>query len=1077
MKDIRKKTVEIDGEKIKMTRRCFLKSAAFFGGIAALSQVPGMGLVDKLASAGTLLGQNAYPFDKPENVIYTCCLQCHTACTIKAKILDGIMVKVDGNPYSPMNLNPHLSYDTDPKEAVLYDGRLCPKGQAGVQTLYDPYRIRKVLKRKPGTKRGENKWVTIDFDKAIQEIVEGGNLFGEGNVPGLKDIWAVRDGKLMKALKKDAKKVQMGKMSVEQFKAKHSQHLNKLIDPNHPDLGPINNQFVFLAGRIEHGRKEFAKRFVKNAFGSVNWYEHTTVCEQSHHIAFNEMTAKYKGGRWHPMLKEYFEDYGGGKHHLKPDVPNAEFVIWFGTSPFEANFGPTHWVSYITNAQAKKNFKFAVVDPRLNKTAARANYWVPVKPGGDAPLALGMIRWIIENKRYNEAYLRAANRAAASLNGDTTWTNATHLVRLSDDGKRGVKLLRGDECNVCDQHLFMAVSDGKVVTFDPYAKGGEPVVGELFAEGEINGVKYKTAFALLRDVVMEKSLEEWAREAGVPVRQLIELAREFTSHGRKAVADMYRGPVQHTNGYYNGTAIITLNLLVGNCDWKGGMMKGGGHWHEDGSKKGQPFNLKKGLHPGKIGSYGITLTREKWRYEDTTLFQKDGYPAKRTWYPYTGNVYQEVIPSAADGYPYRIKFLWLHKGTPALSVPGANSTIEILRDPKEIPLIIADDIVIGETTMYADYIFPDTAIWERWGTPHLTPACPTAGSKVRQPAVESLVETCKVFGVEQHISMEAVMLAIAEKMGLPGYGKDGFAPNLDFTHRDEFYLKAVANIAFGDHGGKDKVPLADREELSIFKAARRHLTKATFDEARWKRAIGEDEDLWRRVVYVLNRGGRFEDASRAYVGDKVRHQFKSQFNLFVEHVALGKNSFTGENFSGIPIYEPVKDAAGRPVVFPERYEFQLFTYKHILGGQSRTISNYWTMVSELGENYVQINTLDARRLGLKDGDRVRIVGPTNPKGTIPILPGEEKPVVGTVRVEEGVRPGTVVASWSFGHWAYGGRDVVVDNKLIKGDRRRLTGICPNASMMVDPAVKNMCLTDPIGGSCSFYDSKVRLEKV
>ncbi len=1076
MSDKREKIVEVDGKKIKMNRRCFLKSAAFFGGVVAASKLVGGSVVGKAAQAGAF-SANEYPFDDPRKVIYTCCLQCHTACTIKAKILDGVMVKVDGNPYSPMNMNPHLSYDTSPKEAVLYDGRLCPKGQAGVQTLYDPYRIRKVLKRKPGTKRGENKWVTIDFDKAIEEIVNGGNLFGEGHVPGLKEIWAVRDPKLMKALKSDAKKVANGEMSLAEFKSKHKDHLDKLIDPDHPDLGPINNQFVFLAGRIEHGRKEFSKRFLKNAFGSVNWYEHTTVCEQSHHIAFNEMTAKYKGGKWHPMLKEYVEDYGGGKHHLKPDVPNAEFVIWFGTSPFEANFGPTHWVSYITNAAAKRNFKFAVVDPRLNKTAAKANWWVPVRPGGDAPLALGMIRWIIENKRYNEAYLRAANRMAAKANGDTTWTNATHLVKLSDDGKRGVKLLRGDECKVCDQHLFMASVNGELVTFDPYAKDGEPIVGDLFAEGEINGVKYKTSFALLRDLVMERTLEEWAQEAGVSVRQMVELAKEFTSHGRKVMADMYRGPVQHTNGYYNGCAIITLNLLVGNADWKGGMTKGGGHWHEDGSKKGQPFNLKKKLHPGKLGSYGVTLTREHWRYEDTTLFKKDGYPAKRMWYPHTGNVYQEVIPSAADGYPYTIKAMWLHKGTPALSVPGANSTIDILRDPKKIPLLIADDIVIGETTMYADYIFPDTAIWERWGTPHLTPACPTAGSKVRQPAVESLVEKVRVFGTEQHISMEAVMLAIAEKLGLPGYGKDGFGPGLDFTQRDEFFIKAVANIAFGDHGGKDKVPLANAEELRIFKAARSHLSAASFDEARWKRALGGDEDLWRRVVYVLNRGGRFEDASKAYKGDKMHHQFKSQFNLFVEHVALSKHPITGENFAGMPIYEPVKDAAGREVRFGSEYPFQLFTYKHILGGQSRTISNYWTMVAEAGQNYVQINTEDARRLGLKNGDKVKIVGPTNPKGTIPLLPGLEKPVVGTVKVEEGIRPGTVVASWSFGHWAYGSADVMVDGQVIKGDSRRGTGVCPNASMLVDPALKNMCLTDPIGGSCSFYDSRVNLVKV
>ena len=96
------------------------------------------------------------------------------------------------------------------------------------------------------------------------------------------------------------------------------------------DLGVKNNQFVFLAGRIEPGRNNFAQRFTLNSFGSLNWYDHTSICEQSHHIAYTYTTAQYASGKWTT-----------GPNHMKPDTLNAEFVIFFGTSPFEANFGPT----------------------------------------------------------------------------------------------------------------------------------------------------------------------------------------------------------------------------------------------------------------------------------------------------------------------------------------------------------------------------------------------------------------------------------------------------------------------------------------------------------------------------------------------------------------------------------------------------------------------------------------------------------------------------------------------------------------------------------------------------------------
>lgn len=1068
--------IEIDGVKMGMTRRNFLKSSAFFGGVMVVSQLPGMELFsNSIARAESNYVTDAYPFDKAENVVYSCCLQCHTGCTIKVKVLNGTLVKIDGNPYSPMNMHPQLSYDTPLQKAVLYDGRLCPKGQAGVQTMYDPYRIRKVLKRKPGTKRGDSKWVTINFDKAVDEIVNGGDLFGEGHVDGLKDILVVRDPSLMKALEADTKKVAKNEMTMAQFQEIHQADLDKLIDPKFPDLGPKNNQFVFLAGRIQNGRAEFSQRWVKDSLGSTNWYEHTTVCEQSHHIATKKFSSTYKGGGYNPGLKEVFEEYKDGPAHFKPDVPNCEFIIFFGTSPFEANFGPTNWSSYITNAQARHGMKFAVVDPRCSKSAAKANYWLPVKPGGDAALVFGMMRWIIENETYNEAYLRAANRSAAKKNEDPTWCDASHLILLSDDGKTGLRFLRSDDAGLNKDHSLLASVNGQLISFDPYKEDDTPVVGDLFAEGEVNGMKYKTVFALLRDMVMERTIEKWADESGIPIRQLIEVAQEFTSHGRKAVADLYRGPVQHTNGYHNARAILSLNLLVGNGDWKGGLTKGGGTWQEDGSKNGQPFPLSK-MHPNKLGHFGIPVTRESVRYEDSSLFLKNGYPAKRTWYPYTGNVYQEVIPSAAEGYPYPIKALFLHMGTPGFSVPGANVTLEILRDTKKIPLFFADDIVIGESSMYCDYIFPDTAIWERWGTPHPAPNIGSVSSLVRQPTVESLVETCKVFNQPQPISMEAVMLAIAEKLQVSGVGKDGFGPGFDFLKAEDYFLKMVANIAYGDENGKDMVPLASTEEVDIFRKSRRHLSSAVFEEPYWKKAVGNNEDLWLRTITVLNRGGRFADARDAYQGAYVKHQFKSQFHIFAEDVALGKHCMTGEHLPGMPVFQGVQDAAGRKVKLDNRFPFQLITYKHIIGGQSRTIGNYWTMTAEAGQNYVWMNTVDAKRLGMKSGDPVRLISTDNLKGTIPITADSSKDIVGRVNVVEGIRPGTVCASWSFGHWAYGSSDVNVDGQVVIGDARRATGICPNAVMAVDPVVKNMCLSDPIGGSCSFYDSFVDVVK-
>ncbi len=1047
-----------------LNRREFLQSTAMLGsaGLAAAAMA-GCGVREYAEHGGE------YPLSRPENVIYSVCLQCHTDCPIKVKVLDGVAVKIDGNPYGMQTMNPAIPFATAVDDAARIDGGLCPKGQAGLQTLYDPYRITRVLKR--AGRRGENRWKVIPFDKAIEEIVEGGKLFadvpGEENrhVPGLREICRATDPAVLSAMSKDAKAVASGKMSVAEFQRKHRENLDLLIDPDHPDLGPVNNQFVFLAGRIEHGRKEFAKRWTHGGLGSINWYEHTTVCEQSHHIAYEKMTEQYRNGKW-----------GGGKHHMKPDLYESEFVIFFGTGAFEANFGPPYLANLVTNRMADQRLRIAVVDPRHSKTAAKAWKWVPVRPGGDAAFAWGMIRWILEHERYDATYLANANRAAANADGETTWSNATWLVRIEDDGPG--ELLRASDVGLGGEHEFVAMRDGKPVAFDP-DDAKRAVDGDLFFDGTVGGVRVKSAMQLVREYAMSHSLDAWAREAGARARDVVALADEFTRHGKRAVAELYRGPVQHTNGYYNGQAIISLNVLIGNADWKGGLSKGGGHWHEDGSKKGQPFPIKSAsLHPDRRTAFGLRINREKAHYENSTLFRRDGYPARRPWFPHTGNVYQEVIPSIADGYPYRARALFLHKGTPVYSTAAGDRMIETLVDTDALPLFFACDIVIGETSMYADYIFPDMAIWERWGTPHITPACPVRQSKVRQPAVESPVETVTVFGEEQHVCLESIMLAIAERMGLPGYGPDGFGPGMPLTRPEHFYLKMVANIAAGDKPG-DEVPAADAHEFEVFAAARRHLSPAVFDAERWRAAVRglDGRDWWPHVVTVLNRGGRYEDFDAYRRSDeRLPHPFKGMFSLYVEEVARTRHPYTGERFSGLGIADTVRGYDGKPIARRDD-ALRLITFKEIQGGQSRTLpGNYW-LSATIPENAVIIGAQTAEKLGLRDGQRVRLVSPSNPEGVWDLRNGQRVPMEGTLKVVQGLRPGVVAVSWHFGHWAYGANDVVIDGVTVPGDARRRRGLCPNAAMAVDPVLKNVCLEDLIGGSVSFYDSDIELVAV
>ena len=462
---------------------------------------------------------------------------------------------------------------------------------------------------------------------------------------------------------------------------------------------------------------------------------------------------------------------------------------------------------------------------------------------------------------------------------------------------------------------------------------------------------------------------------------------------------------------------------------------------------------------------GLTLYTT---YEASTLFSD--YPAKRSWYPFTGNLYQEVIPSAGDGYPYPIKALFLHMGTPAMASPAGHKQIEILRDPARIPLFFACDIVIGETSMYADYIFPDASVWERWGTPHITPAMLSAVSKVRQPVVGPLVETAEVDGREMPINMEALLIALGKRLELPGFGEDGFGPDRPFQRQEDWFLRAVANIALEGEG----VPAADADEMALFATARRHLPKSVFDVDRWKEAVGEEH--WPQAVYTLNRGGRFEDWDLMYNGDRQAHPFKSLFVLYVKKVVSARNSVNVEHIDGLLRCDPGLSADGTPVASNGDYPPHLITYKEIFGGHSGAMPADAWLGELLNENAVLMNRRDAEARKLADGDLVRVSSPTLREGQFNLGNRETKRVEGRLKVIKGIRPGVVAISWHFGDWAYGSRETVVDGELIPGDPKQARGPLHNALMLEDMKAGNVCLTDPIGGSASFFDTPVRTDR-
>lgn len=130
-----------------MQRRDFLKSV---GALAVVGGTP------------NLFGMEQFEVDfKPkhhdgENVSYhylTCPRNCRDACSIIAKVVDGKMVEMKGDPAHPVT-----------------QGSLCVKGHTYPMHLYNADRIMYPMKRVG--KKTEGKWEKISWDQALKEIAK-----------------------------------------------------------------------------------------------------------------------------------------------------------------------------------------------------------------------------------------------------------------------------------------------------------------------------------------------------------------------------------------------------------------------------------------------------------------------------------------------------------------------------------------------------------------------------------------------------------------------------------------------------------------------------------------------------------------------------------------------------------------------------------------------------------------------------------------------------------------------------------------------------------------------------------------
>lgn len=439
---------------VKLTRRTFLKGAAALTAFVALGRLLD-GRLNTLVSTGPPSPSSA----AGEQWVPTTCWIGKQDCGMLARVVDGRVVTLEGNPAHPRNR-----------------GTLCPKGVAQIMALYDPNRVKTPLIR-TNEKGVPGRFRPASWEEALTLVAEK-----------IKEVRA-KDPKLI------------------------------LWQKGRSKGGAIyDDAFVKTIGATKVG--------------------HGTYCADA-------------GLR----AAEYTIGPRGGAH---PDFRHTRYLLSWGWNLTNAGGNKLCFITW--NQQfleaRERGMKVVHIDPRLRPAGPFADEWLPIRPGTDLALALGLCHALIAQGTIDREYLKK-------------YTNAPFLVK--EDG------------------LFLRVGDKEQV-WDLKSKALKPFDAQdldpaLEGEFTVDGARVKPAFQLFKEHVARYT-PEWAAEVcGLPAEQVRRVARELAENAMigstivlegvtlpyRPVSMMFYHMSQQELGFQACRAMFILFMLLGAIEAVGGV--------------------------------------------------------------------------------------------------------------------------------------------------------------------------------------------------------------------------------------------------------------------------------------------------------------------------------------------------------------------------------------------------------------------------------------------------------------------------------------------------------------------------
>jgi anaerobic selenocysteine-containing dehydrogenase len=399
---------------------------------------------------------------------------------------------------------------------------------------------------------------------------------------------------------------------------------------------------------------------------------------------------------------------------ILPDYDNAKYIIYVGNNSSIAGVSTCRAVRF---AQGKKNgAKVVVLDPRLSETGAKADEWIPIRPGTDLDFCLAMLREMMVEEFYDSEFLR-------------THTNMPFLVYQDEQNQwqlakdpEGRPLVVRD--GTADIHVLPAYTNTNRKDINGIAL--YPAL-KVPAGLQVEGKSVMTVFqAQLKEI--DFCTPEWAEKStGIPAATIRRITHEF-GQSRPALIDPGWHGARFGNIMMARRVQAMIQALNGGLDKEGGWIMSGEFHHklasqykakQAGKELPAPMATKAGMdfalfvigavsdgknfphgHPGWAWAYSQQQKSEGKQGVALPVLADEGLKesveGKLNW----------------QGKPYLTRALFINAANPLRHYYPDTHWKEIMAN-KNLELVIALDVLPSDTTPYADIILPNSTYLER----------------------------------------------------------------------------------------------------------------------------------------------------------------------------------------------------------------------------------------------------------------------------------------------------------------------------------------------------------------------------